>query len=112
MTTNNSDERRKVIDDLKDNVTLHLKSFLIYIGMMVRVFANSPGDLGSIPGRVIPKTKKKKCSLMSPCLTLSIIRYVSWVKWVNPGKRVVPSLTPWSSSYRIGSTRVILDYGH
>ena len=28
------------------------------IGMMVRVFANGPGDLGSIPGRVISKTKK------------------------------------------------------
>ena len=25
---------------------------------MVRVFANGPGDLGSIPGRVIPKTQK------------------------------------------------------
>ncbi len=25
---------------------------------MVRVFANCPGDLGSIPGRVIPKTQK------------------------------------------------------
>ena len=25
---------------------------------MSRVFANSPGDRGSIPGRVIPKTKK------------------------------------------------------
>ena len=24
----------------------------------VRVFANGPGDLGSIPGRVIPKTQK------------------------------------------------------
>ena len=28
--------------------------------MMVRVFANGPGDLGSILGRVITKTKKKK----------------------------------------------------
>ena len=27
-------------------------------GMIVRVFANRPGDLGSIPGRVIPKTPK------------------------------------------------------
>ena len=27
------------------------------IGMMVRVFANGPGDLGSIPGRVILKAK-------------------------------------------------------
>ena len=25
---------------------------------MVRVFANGTGDLGSIPGRVIPKTQK------------------------------------------------------
>ena len=26
------------------------------IGLLGRVFANDPGDLGSIPGRVIPKT--------------------------------------------------------
>ena len=30
----------------------------VYIGPAVRVFANGPGDLGSIPGRVIPKTLK------------------------------------------------------
>ena len=28
------------------------------VGIIVRVFANGPGDLGSIPGRVIPKTQK------------------------------------------------------
>ena len=28
------------------------------IRIMVRVFANGPGDRGSIPGRVIPKTQK------------------------------------------------------
>ena len=28
------------------------------IGLAVRVFANGPGDLGSIPGRVITKTQK------------------------------------------------------
>ena len=28
------------------------------IGQAVRMFANGPGDLGSIPGRVIPKTQK------------------------------------------------------
>ena len=27
-------------------------------GLVGRVFANSPGNLGSIPGRVIPKTLK------------------------------------------------------
>ena len=32
--------------------------FLQDIGMMVRVFANSAWDQGSIPGRVIPKIKK------------------------------------------------------
>ena len=28
------------------------------IGQAVRVFANRPGDLGSFPGRIIPKTQK------------------------------------------------------
>ena len=28
------------------------------IGLVGRVFANGPGDLGSIPGRVMPKTLK------------------------------------------------------
>ena len=32
--------------------------YLSSIGMMVRVFANGPGDRGSIPGQVIPKTQK------------------------------------------------------
>ena len=30
----------------------------IYIGIMVRVFPNGPGNQHSIPGRVIPKTQK------------------------------------------------------
>ena len=33
-------------------------SLSLSIGPAVRVFANGPGDLGSIPGRVIPKTLK------------------------------------------------------
>ena len=48
---------------------------------------------------------------MPPCLTLSIIRYGSRVKWTNPGNGVAPSPTPWCSSYRKGSFRVTLDYG-
>ena len=28
------------------------------IGLVGRVFANGPGDRGSIPGRIIPKTQK------------------------------------------------------
>ena len=30
----------------------------MYAHLMVRVFANGPGDLGSILGQVIPKTQK------------------------------------------------------
>ena len=43
----------------------NVKSFCIQlhdtnwaIGLMSRVFANDPGDQGSFPGRVIPKTQK------------------------------------------------------
>ena len=53
----------------------------------------------------------KKWYLMPPCLTLSIIRYGSRVKWSNPGKGVSPFPTPWCSSYQKGSLLVTLDYG-
>ena len=49
--------------------------------------------------------------MIFPGLTLSIIRYVSRVKWRNPGKGVVPSLTPRHSSYWKESLCVNLDYG-
>ena len=51
---------------------MHDKHIYFKFGLMSKVFANGPGDRGSIPGRVIPKTKK--WYLMPPCLTLSIIR--------------------------------------
>ena len=44
----------------------------LYIGVMVRVFANGPGDLGSI--QVESYQRLKKWCLMPPCLTLGIIR--------------------------------------
>ena len=46
-----------------------------------------------------------------PCLTLSIIRYGSRVKWRNPGKGVASSPTSWCSSYRKRCLQVTLDYG-
>ena len=79
------------------------------IGPVDRVFGNDPGDLGSIPGRVIPKTLK--WYLIHPCLTLSNIRYVSRVKWSNSGKVVAPSPTPRCSSYCKGRFLVALDLG-
>ena len=52
----------------------------------------------------------KKWYLIPPCLTLSIIRYVSRVKWSHPGKGVAPSPTPRCSSYWKESLQVALDY--
>ena len=79
------------------------------IDLVGRVFANGLGDLGSIPGRVIPKTLK--WYLIPPCLTLSNIRYISRVKRSNSGKGVAPSPKHRCSSYWKGSLLVALDYG-
>ena len=38
--------------------------FHCFIGIMVRVFANGPGNLGSIPGQVIAKTQKMVLSII------------------------------------------------
>ena len=62
-----------------------------------RVFVSVPGDRSSISGRVIPKTQNMVFG--ATCLTLSIMRYVSRVKWSNPGKVVAPFPTPRCSSY-------------
>ena len=47
---------------MKISLIYHIYIYLYYrildIGIMVRVFANGPEDLGSISGRVIPKTLK------------------------------------------------------
>ena len=79
------------------------------IGLAVRVFANSPGDLGSIPGRVIPKTQK----MVLDASLLNTQHYKVRIKGeVEPSREgVAPSPTPWCSSYRKGSLRVTLDYG-
>ena len=73
------------------------------------MFSNGSGDQGSIPGWVIPKTKK--WYLIPPCLTLSIIRYLSRVKWVTPKKGTTPSSTLRCSSQWKGNHQVALDYG-
>ena len=39
-----------------------------------------------VQSQVTSYQRLKKWSLIPPCLTLSIIRYVSRVKWSNPGK--------------------------
>ena len=53
----------------------------------------------------------KKWLLIPPCLTFSIIRYVSRIKWSNPGEGVVHSPVPRCRSYWKRSLRVALNYG-
>ena len=65
-----------------------------------------------VQSQVASYQRLKKWYLIPPCLTPSIIRYVSRVTWVNPGKGVAPFSTPWWSSLGKGSLRVTLDYGH
>ena len=67
----------------------------------------APETMGSIPGRVIPKTGK-----IPPYLTPNIIRYGSKVKWSNPDNGVTHSVTPQCSSYWKGSIPVTLDYSN
>ena len=82
--------------------SIRLEYLIPYISLIVRVFANGPRDLGSIPGRVIPKTQK----MLLDAILLNTQDYKVRVKWSNPGKGVSPSPTPWCSSYRKGSFRV------
>ena len=81
----------------------------INIGLTVRVFANGPEDLGSIPGRVIPKTQKMILDASLLNTQHYKVRIKGKVKQSREG--VAPSPTPWCCSYRKGSLRVTLDYG-
>ena len=82
---------------------------IVHSNLGVRVFANGPGDLGSIPGRVIPKTQK----MVLDASLLNTQHYKVRIKGKVEQSRegVAPSPTPWCSSYRKGSFRVTLDYG-
>ena len=58
------------------------------ISIMVRAFANGPGDRILIPGRVIPKTQK----MVLDASLLNTKHYKVWIKgkWSNPGNGVAP----------------------
>ena len=97
------------IDFLRQDATLNSPSNCQLLGLVVRVFANGPGDLGSIPGRDIPKTQK----MVLDTSLLNTQHYKVRIKGkVEPSREgVAPSPTSWCSSYRKGSLRVTLDYG-
>ena len=77
----------------------------IFIGLEGRVFANGPGDLGSIPRRVLPKTLK-----MALDTSLLITQqYKERIKGNMEYSRERSSVLPYT--YWKGSLLVALDYG-
>ena len=62
------------------------------IGMMVRVFANGPRDLGSIPGRVIPKTQK----MVLDASLLNTLHYNVWIEGKVEQSREKSSACPYT----------------
>ena len=88
---------------------IYIHTYIPDIGLGVRVFANGPGDLGSIPGRVIQKTQKMVLDASLLNTQHYKVRIKDKVEQFREG--LAPSPTPWCSSYRKGSLRVTLDYG-
>ena len=70
--------------------------------------ANGPGDLGSIPGRVIPKTQK----MILDATLLNTQHYKVRIKGKVEQSRKRSNAPPtcWCSSYRKRSLRVTLNY--
>ena len=62
------------------------------IGMIVRVFANGPGDLGSIPSWVIPKTQK----MVLDASLLNTQHYKVWIKGKVEQSRERSSAFPYT----------------
>ena len=86
------------MNDLATPMSLDFRVTFIYqLSLVGRVFANSPA--AGVRSQVKSYQRLKKWYLIPPCLTLGNIRYVSRVKWSNPGKGVAPSHTPRCSSY-------------
>ena len=90
-------------------VTLDYCCQIYYTIIIFYICIFGPGDLGSIPGRVIPKTQK----MVLDASLLNTQHYKVWIKGkVEPSREgVAPSPTSWCSSYRKGSLWVTLDYG-
>ena len=88
-------------------ITSPSRSRQMHLDCWIRVFANGPGDLGSIPSCVIPKMV-----LDTSLLNTQQYKVLSRVKWSNPGKGVAPSPTPRCCSYWKGSLLVALDSGY
>ena len=93
---------------LKQNTHTHTHTHA-HIGLAVRVFTSGPGGLGSIPGRVIPKTQKVVLDASLLNTQHYKVRIKGKVEQSRERSRALPYLGV--VSYRKGSLRVTLDYG-
>ena len=98
-----------------DRTNRHLFLFLSKVVLFIQIylFHNRLIDLVSpiawettVQSQVSSYQRFKKWYLIPPCLTVSIIKYVSRVKWSNPGEEVAPSPTLCCSSHWKGSPRL------
>ena len=97
---------------LFNSVHISIDNYIYITGTLAQRLECSPMARETwVQSQVESYQRLQKWYLIPPCLTLSIVRYGSRVKWSNPGNGVAPSPTPWCSSYRKGSLRVTLDYG-
>ena len=88
---------------------LAISSLLFYIRPIFFQYSSRELSLGVecspliretwVQSQIISYKRSLKWYLISPYITLSNIRYVSRVKWSNPGKGVVPSPTSLCRSY-------------
>ena len=82
---------------------IYISGLEFIFGQYTVISVPQPGIKGKyaretwVQSQVESYQRLKKWYLMPPCLTLSIVRYGSRVKWSNPGKGVAPSPTPWCS---------------
>ena len=110
--------RMRKIEWIKDRIARNEESVLFTqvcfknccqsIGLGCSPMARKTG----VQSQVKSYQRLKEWYLIPPCLTLSIIRYRSRVKWINPGKGVTACFIARSSSYWKGSPQIDLDYGH
>ena len=82
---------------MKLSLHIHVYIHIPAISQRSRVFTCGPGDQGSIPGRVIPKTQK----IVLDTAFLSIQHYKVRIKSEVEQSRegVAPSPISWHSSY-------------
>ena len=88
----------------------YILTLVLLIDQVGRVFANGPGGIGSILGRVILKILKMVLDTSLPNTQHYKVRIKS--KWSNLGKEVPPCPTSRCRGYWKEVPQVALDYGH